>query len=116
MERIKMSILEDGVHAFKAKDFAKTLEVLKPLAEEGDAEAQCIVATIYHLGLGTDQDCVQAIKWYTKSAEQGYAVAANNLAGIYWIGDCNVDINREKATRLYQLSNELGFPTAIPNS
>jgi TPR repeat protein len=110
-----MSIVEDGVNAFKAKEFAKALELLKPLAEEGNAEPQCIVANIYHLGLGTDQDCSQAIKWYTKSTEQGYAVAANNLAGIYWIGDCNVDMNREEANRLYQLSHELGFPAIIPN-
>jgi TPR repeat protein len=110
-----MSILEDGINAFKAKEFAKALELLKPLAEEGDAEAQCIIANIYHLGLGTNQDGSQAIRWYRKSAEQGYAVAANNLAGIYLTGDCNVDIDREEAARLYSLSSELGFQGVIPN-
>ena len=42
-------------------------------AEQGDAEAQNNMGFIYGTGNGVPKDYVEAVKWYRKAAEQGYA-------------------------------------------
>ena len=41
---------------------------------------------MYRNGQGVVQDYKEAVKWYRKSAEQGVAVAQNNLGQMYWNG------------------------------
>ena len=41
-----------GVAAFTAKHFARAMQLLKPLAESGHADAQHRVAIMYQNGLG----------------------------------------------------------------
>ncbi len=78
-----MSNLEKGLQAFEHKKYGDTLILLKPLAEKGHAEAQCILGNLYHLGLGVEKNIQEAVKWYKKSAQQGYCIAENNLNTIY---------------------------------
>jgi TPR repeat protein len=101
--------LTSGIQAFKAKKYLEALRIIEPLAAEGDAEAQCVVGSIYHLGLGVEINITEAIKWYSLSSTQGNAVASNNLAGIYFMGDCDVTRNYEEALRLCRLSQQQGF-------
>ena len=56
-------------------------------ADYGDAGAQFSLALCYHFGRGVDVDPVKAIEWYTKAANQGHAMAQNNLGECYkgWI-------------------------------
>jgi len=42
---------------------------------------------MYQIGKGVTQDYKQAIEWYTKSAEQGYARAQCNLGYMYDNGE-----------------------------
>ena len=55
-------------------------------AELGDAEAQAVLGSIYHLGLGVPQDYQKSAKWLRRAAEQGYAKAQINLGYMYKIG------------------------------
>jgi TPR repeat protein len=48
-------------------------------AAAGDAQAQFALATDYIDGRGIGQDYGQAVIWYRKSADQGYAPALNQL-------------------------------------
>ena len=41
------------------------------------------MGNLYHLGLGVERNIEEAIKWYRKSAQQGYRIAENNLKTIY---------------------------------
>ena len=102
-------ILENGIKAFKAQKYTEALNLLQPLANHGNAEAQCIIGNIYHLGLGVEKNGSEALKWYLKSAKQGDPIASNNLAGIYLMGDCGVIPNQEQAIEWYKLSQEKGF-------
>ena len=43
-------------------------------AKKGDAEAQTTLGGMYADGQGVAKDYKQAVKWYRKSAEQGFAV------------------------------------------
>ena len=42
---------------------------------------------MYEKGKGVKQDYNKAVKWYTKSAEQGYADAQCNLGYMYSHGE-----------------------------
>ncbi len=64
---------------------------------------------MHHLGLGAERNIAEAIRWYTKSAVQGYAIASNNLAGIYEIGDDGAEKNPDLAQKLYHQAKEQGF-------
>lgn len=104
-----MSELEKGLAAFNTQDYTQAFTLLQPLAEQGNAESQCIIASMYHLGLGREKMISEAIKWYIKSAEQGYGVASNNLAGIYLCGADGVAADRTLAEKWFQTAREQGF-------
>ena len=43
-------MLEDGVAAYQSGDFAAALNFLRPVAEKGDANAQCDLGLMYYNG------------------------------------------------------------------
>jgi TPR repeat protein len=104
-----MSDLEKGIAAFNSQDYTTAFSLLKPLANEGNAEAQCVIANMHHLGLGVERNILEAIKWYIKSSNQGYAIASNNLAGIYLSGDEGITANPIEADKWFQKAREQGF-------
>ena len=48
-------------------------------AERGDAEAQYNLGNSYDFGMGVEQDHAQAVEWYAKSADRGYAGARTTI-------------------------------------
>ncbi len=60
-----------GVEAHKRGDYATALKELRPLAEEGDADAQFNLGVMYGSGQGVPQDDVQAHMWANLAAAQG---------------------------------------------
>jgi len=108
-ESTRMSNLAEGLAAFEAEDYIKAFDLLKPMAEQGHAEAQCILANMCHLGLGREGNDPEAVEWYRRASEQGYGVATNNLAGIFLQGQCGVVPDRVEAERLYHRAREQGF-------
>ena len=100
-----------ALNAFRKGNYKRAMVLSMPLAEAGDPEFQCIVANLYHLGLGVEIDIEAAVKWYLKSSEQGYGVASNNLAGIILAGQWG-DGSREEAEKWYQKAREQGFEHA----
>lgn len=49
----------------------------------GNANAQNKLATFYQLGLNTERNDSEAVKWYRKAAEQGFGEAQFNLGEMY---------------------------------
>ena len=78
--------LDTGAAAYNKGDYATALHELSPLAENGDAEAQFLLESMFEGGLGVEQSYVEAIKWYGRAAGRGYAPAQNNLAYLYLRG------------------------------
>jgi TPR repeat protein len=74
---------EDGLAAHKRGDYATTLRLWRPLADQGDAQAQFNLGVIYAKGQGVPQDYVEAMNWYRKAADQANAQAQFNLGVIY---------------------------------
>ena len=77
-------LLSTVVSFFNKECIKKEIERLKQLAEEGSMYAQNRLAYAYHHGTaGIDPNINEAIKWYTRAAEQGYALAQRALGIIY---------------------------------
>lgn len=70
---------EEGLSAFKARDYKTAVREWTPLAEDGSVSAQYNLAQMYRAGLLGEPDYVLAAFWYRKAAEQGMAVAKYNL-------------------------------------
>ena len=74
----------EGVAAYERGDYATGLRRLRPLAEQGVADAQYFIGSIYGRGaLGVPQDYAEAAKWYRKAAAQGQVSAQNDLGVMY---------------------------------
>jgi TPR repeat protein len=68
--------LEDADAAVKRRDYATAVRLVRPLAEQGDANAQYNLGVFYDNGLGVPQDKVRAYMWLNLSAAQGRDGAA----------------------------------------
>jgi len=68
--------LEDADAAIKRRDYTSALRLIRPLAEQGDANAQYNLGVFYDNGLGVPQDKVRAYMWFNLSAAQGREGAA----------------------------------------
>lgn len=88
---------EDGVAAFDRKDYAKAMEIWKPLAEQGDARAQYRLGRMHEKGRGVWRNLRTAAQWYLKAAHQGNADAQYRLAVAYAYGLGGLDLDETRA-------------------
>ncbi len=56
--------------AYQRGDYATALREFRRLAEQGDAEAQFNLGSMYYHGYGVPQDYVQAHMWYKLAASR----------------------------------------------
>ncbi|MGH8608953.1 MAG: hypothetical protein ACREX9_16540 [Gammaproteobacteria bacterium] len=78
--------LEEGQGHYANKDYGQAWQVLKPLADSGNGQAQLLVAHMYRQGLGVTPAALEAVRWYRKAAENGIPEAQHALAGTYFEG------------------------------
>ena len=69
---------------------------------------------MYANGRGVPQDKAQAVKWYRKAAEQGYAAAQYNLGVMYYNGQ-GVPQDDAEAVKWYRKAAEQGLADAQTN-
>ena len=63
--------LQRGIHAFMGFRFDEAVQLLLPLAERGDVEAQKLMARLYFSGNGVEKSQERYRYWLTRAAEQG---------------------------------------------
>ena len=69
-----------GIRAYAATDYETARHLLLGFAEDGDAEAQSMIASMYQLGLGgLPVDDEKAVRFYFLASENGNGLASNNL-------------------------------------
>ncbi len=64
-------------------DYVAAYKMLLPLAEQGNAKAQCTLGIMCYAGSGIFKDLDKAAQWYRLSAEQGYAEGQLRLGHMY---------------------------------
>ena len=94
------SIKTNKIATDKVDFTVKDLKKIKQLAEKGDSESQNQVGWMYDQGIGFQKDTKRAVKWYLKSANQGFWQAKINLGVMYELGR-GVDQNFEEARKWY---------------
>lgn len=90
---------------------AQNLNNCTRAAEQGVAAAQGTLGAIYYAGKGTEQDYVQAERWFRKAAEQNYAISQQSLARIYALGN-GVSKDLKEAAKWYLKAAENGISSA----
>jgi TPR repeat protein len=86
IESVNAGQLEDGVAASNRGDYTAALQLWRPLAEQGNAQAQHNLGVMYANGRGVPKDDATAVRWYRKAADQGLADAQFNLGIKYELG------------------------------
>jgi len=94
--------------AYDREDYKTAFAEYKPLAEQGNAHAQFLLARMYDEGKGVVQDYKESLKWYFKSAEQDHAWAQAMLGRMHEIGTVVVAQNEKQAIKWYRRAAEQG--------
>ncbi|HHF0414735.1 TPA: tetratricopeptide repeat protein [Haemophilus influenzae] len=100
---------QQGSEATTRGDYQTTFKFLLPLAEQGNAQAQLMLGSMYANGLGVKQDDVEAVKWYRKAAEQGVANAQAMLGFLYFLGKRGVQVNKSLAKEWFGKACDNGY-------
>jgi TPR repeat protein len=78
---------EDGFAAHEREDYTTALKFWRPVAEQGDADAQYNLGVTYRKGQGVPQEDAEAVKGYRKAAGQGSAPAQQSPGCMYANGN-----------------------------
>ena len=103
---------DKATDAYDVGDNETALKGFRKLAEQGDAEAQLYLATLYKIGdldnVKVDKvDYKEALKWYRLAAEQGDVSGQNCLASMYQSGE-GITQDYKEAVKWYRLAAEQG--------
>jgi TPR repeat protein len=74
---------ELGKRYYSGEDYQQAAYWFTKAAEQGDADAQNFLGTLYSNGQGVERNEKQGNYWFTKAAEQGCRRAQNNLGVNY---------------------------------
>lgn len=99
---------EDGKKAYLAQDYDRALEILKPLAENGNAQAQITMGLMYDYGHGVEKSASESIKWYLMAAEQGVPLVQHDMGVKYFQGQ-GVEQNYDEAAKWWEMSANAGI-------
>ena len=95
--------------ALYAQEVATAADRLR--AEQGDADAQALLAVVHYNGRGVERDYEEAVRWARLAAEQGNARGQSLLGAAYYSGN-GVARDPSEAARLLRLAAEQGVASA----
>ena len=105
---------DEILRAFQSADYKFVLEKAMPHAIAGNANAQCMIASMYECGFGVGRNVVEAERWLLQAAEQNSALAWNNLGTLYATKHVELESRWHEATKCWKRAAELGFDCAHP--
>lgn len=76
-----------GEKYFGTQDYAEALTWYKKAADQGQADAQMTIGTMYLRGIGVTKDYTEALNWFRKAADQGHAYGQSAIGLMYYNGD-----------------------------
>jgi len=75
LSSIACASVEDGLKAYKNKNYSHAFRIFKKNANKGDADAALYLGVMYNEGTSPSIDNNKALKWFKFSAENGNAIA-----------------------------------------
>lgn len=110
-EPLRAQTYDDAMAAYRTEDYATAIAILRPLAEQGDAQSAFALGFMQAEGIGGPVDFTAAAQWYLAAAEQGHVQAQTNLGSLYASGR-GVPQSWSAAIRWYLPAAEAGLPAA----
>lgn len=104
---------DDGMTAYERGDYHGALKEFTALAEQGDANAQAMLGSLYGSGRGVPKNHAEALKWARLAAEQGHAEAQLNLAVMYAFGMGGLEIDAVEAYKWATIAANNGVEEAV---
>ena len=98
---------DDAIKDYEHGDYAAALRELRPLAAQGNYDAQAKLGQMYLDGMGVKQDFTTAMRWLKQAAEGDVAAAETDLGRIYYNG-AGVKRDFAEAARWFQKAAEQG--------
>jgi TPR repeat protein len=105
--------LDAAVDAMRSGDFAEAYCIMRPLAEDGDADAQYNIGWMYLNGYGLRINDGVALEWWQKASQQGHSDASFSIGMLYSLGEGEVSKDSDKAIDYYLLAADDGHEDAI---
>ncbi|HBC48273.1 MAG TPA: sel1 repeat family protein [Gammaproteobacteria bacterium] len=97
----------------EANQFNEAMQLLRPAANAGNADAEELIGILYAMGLGVERDDRRAFEWYLRSAMKGHAGAQSGIGWYYEVGRGLPEIDLVRAYMWYTLSAIGGDPDAL---
>ena len=104
----------EAFDAIKRGDYATAYRLLRPIAEQGDPQAQDKLGVMYEMGRGVPQNYQEAVNWFRRAADQHYALAERNLGRMYEDGH-GVPRDYGEAVKWYRRAAAQGLIPAFHN-
>ena len=109
-----LSPLDLSLKAYQDKDYAKALELARPLAANGDPTAMTLLGELYLQGLGVSKNVPLAAKWYERAADKNERFACFAFATMLFEGE-GVKRDAARAQLYFLKAARLGHPGAQYN-
>ena len=106
--------LADGMAAYRSGDYAKAVELWRPLAENGDVTAQYRLGNMYADGRGVARDDKAALSWFQRAAEKGDAASQYNV-GVSYASGAGTAQNDAEAAKWFHRAADQGMAVAQLN-
>lgn len=97
-----------GIEAWQRGDYSSAVAVWRPLAQQGDADAQFNLGQAYRLGRGVPTNLALAKDWLEKAATQGHVDAETTLGLLLFQNS-----EQPAALKWLKLAAEAGEPRAM---
>ena len=107
-----MLIFVGGQPAYAQQVQSRPLDEIRSAAERGDAQAQYELGRVYEEGIEIKADVNEAVKWYTKAAEQNLSMAQYLLGNILLYGERGVAPDYPVARKWLEEAAKAGIPAA----
>ena len=94
---------DEGREAYINGDYQRALQILTPLATQGNSEAQKMLGIMYDYGHGVKADPKRALEWYILSAKQGDPAVQYQVGAKYFRGD-DIKQDYKEAAKWWELA------------
>jgi uncharacterized protein len=98
----------DCATAYDQREYAKALELCRPLAEQGEPKPQAVLGLMYMRGQGVQRDDLEAVAWFRKAAERGDSTGEAWLGFSYFVGFGGVPRDDAQAMTWYRKAAKQG--------
>lgn len=101
-----------GKAAYDVKDYKEAARHFSIAAQQGDADAQCMLGKCYSQGIGVELNYSEAAKWFRKAADKGNAEAQFRLGNFCYGNGEGVDRDLNEAAKWLKKAADQNYAKA----